>query len=109
MMSGGTGQYVMAEGMSGAVAMRIYQAMKELVQADEPAIPDRLEPLIQSALYDTWNKRCDPRVRGRLETISIRIHHLRAAQRARAAEDVRVHASALAMLAGEWLEETAVS
>jgi hypothetical protein len=95
-------------GMSGAVAMRIYQAMKEMVRADEPAIPDRLEPLIQSALYDSWNKRCDPKVRGRLETISIRIHHLRAAQRARAPEDVKTHASALAALAGEWLEETSV-
>ena len=100
---------IQGQGMSGAVAMRIYQAMKELVRAPEPAIPDRLEPLIQSALYDTWNKRCDPKVRGRLETISIRIHHLRAAQRARALEDVKVHASALAALAGEWLEETPVS
>lgn len=109
MASVGTGYYRPGEGMSGAVAMRIYQAMEEMVRASEPSIPDRLEPLIQAALYDVWNKRCDPRVRGRLETISIRIHHLRAAQRARAAEDVKVHASALATLAGEWLEETAVS
>jgi hypothetical protein len=96
------------QGMSGAVAMRIYQAMKEMVRADEPAIPDRLEPLIQSALYGTWNTRCDPKVRGRLETISIRIHHLRAAQRARAGDEVKAHAAALAALAGEWLEETPV-
>ena len=61
----GTGLYQTTAGMSGAAAMRIYQAMKEMVRADEPAIPDRLEPLIQSALYDTWNKRCDPKVRGR--------------------------------------------
>jgi hypothetical protein len=100
---------IQGQGMSGAVAMRIYQAMKEMVRADEPAIPDRLEPLIQSALYGTWNTRCDPKVRGRLETISIRIHHLRAAQRARAAAEVKLHAEALAALAGEWLEETAVS
>jgi len=108
MISGGTRHYPAAEGMSGAVAMRIYQAMKEMVEAAAPAIPDRLEPLIQSALYETWNSRCDPAVRGRLETISIRIHHLRAAQRARAETDVKAHAAALAALAGEWLEETAV-
>jgi hypothetical protein len=101
--------HYMSDGMSGAVAMRIYQAMKEMVRADEPAIPDRLEPLIQSALYETWNTRCDPKVRGRLETISIRIHHLRAAQRARAGDEVKAHACALAALAGEWLEETPVS
>lgn len=109
MTVGDTGLYRTSEGMSGAVAMRIYQAMKEMVRSPEPAIPDRLEPLIQSALYDTWSTRCDPRVRSRLEAISIRIHHLRAAQRARAGEDVKVHASALAALAGEWLEETPVS
>jgi hypothetical protein len=108
MIGSETRQNAGAAGVSGAVAMRIYQAMKEMLDDAEPAIPDRLEPLIQSALYETWNTRCDPRVRGRLETISIRIHHLRAAQRARAAEDVKAHASALAMLAGEWLEETAV-
>jgi len=97
-----------AEGMSGAIAMRIYQAMKEMVRAPEAAVPDRLEPLIQSALYETWNPRCDRSVRARLEAISIRIHHLRAAQRARADEEVKTHFAALAALAGEWLEETAV-
>ena len=97
------------QGLSGAVAMRIYQAMKEMVAGGRAghsrparaADPVRALRNLEHALR--------PKVRGRLETISIRIHHLRAAQRARAGEDVKVHASALGALAGEWLEETAVS
>jgi hypothetical protein len=92
--------------VSGAIALGIYDAMREMVTTRGTRIPSRLDPLIQRALHVSapW----DPKARTRLERMSVQLDYLRAAQRARMADEVRACTNNLARLTTQWHDQTQV-
>jgi hypothetical protein len=93
-------------GVSGAIALRIYDAMQEMVNTRGTRIPSRLDPLIQRALHVSGPS--DPNARARLERMSVQLDYLRAAQRARMADEVRTCTANLTRLTTQWLDQTQV-
>ena len=93
-------------GVSGAIALGIYDAMQEMMNTRGPRIPSRLDPLIQRALH--VDAPSDPKARSRLERMSVQLDYLRAAQRARLADEVRACTTNLAKLTNQWLDQTRV-
>ena len=94
--------------VSGAIALGIYDAVQELLKSAEARIPSRLDPLIQRALQGNGAPHCDPLARSRLESMSVQLDYLRAAQRARRSEQIQSHKVVLAGLASQWLDQTRV-
>ncbi len=90
--------------VSGEIALGIYDAMQEMVTTRGTRIPSRLDPLIQRALHVSapW----DPKARIRLERMSVQLDYLRAAQRARMTDEMRVCTANLAKLTTQWLHQT---
>jgi hypothetical protein len=93
-------------GVSGAIALGIYDAMQEMVNTRGSRIPSRLDPLIQRALHVGGSR--DPKARARLERMSVQLDYLRAAQRARMADEVRTCTANLTKLTTQWLDQTQV-
>lgn len=93
-------------GVSGAIALCIYDAMQEMVNTRGTRIPSRLDPLIQRALHVSSSS--DPKSRARLERMSVQLDYLRAAQRARMADEVRTCTANLTKLTTQWLDQTQV-
>ena len=93
-------------GVSGAIALGIYDAMQEMMNTRGTRIPSRLDPLIQRALH--VGAPSDPKARARLERMSVQLDYLRAAQRARMADEVRSCTASLARLTSQWLDQTQV-
>ena len=96
-------------GVSGSVALGIFDAMQEMVRSRGTRIPSHLDPLIQRALHASAAPSADPSAKGRLESMSVQLDYLRAAHRARRSEEVRTHTASLAQLTSQWLDQTQVS
>lgn len=95
-------------GVSGSIALSIYDAMREMVSSRGTRIPSRLDPLIQRALHASAAPAADPTAKERLESMSVHLDYLRAAHRARRAEEIREHTASLAHLTAQWLDQTQV-
>jgi len=95
-------------GVTGSIALGIYDAMQEMVRSRGTRIPSRLDPLIQRALHASASPTADPLAKGRLESMSVHLDYLRAAHRAGLREEVREHSASLAHLTAQWLDETRV-
>lgn len=94
------------DGVSGVIALGIYDAMQEMVNTRGTRIPSRLDPLIQRALH--VSSGANPKARARLERMSVQLDYLRAAQRARMADEMRTCTANLAKLTTQWLDQTQV-
>lgn len=97
-----------AAGVTGPVALGIYEAMSEMLGDRETRIPNRLEPMLRYALHRSGAPGGDAASRARFATISVQLEHLRAAQRARLPAEIRMRRAALQGLAALWLEETSI-
>jgi hypothetical protein len=93
-------------GVTGSIALGIYDAMEEMVRSRGTRIPSRLDPLIQRALHSTASPGGDPTAKCRLESMSVHLDYLRAAHRARLPEEIEAHTASLAQLTSQWLGQT---
>lgn len=91
-------------GPNSAIALGIHDALNEMMTTRGTRIPSRLDPLIQRALHASID--ANPKARARLESMSVQLDYLRAAQRARLADEVKSCTASFAKLTSQWLDQT---